>query len=293
MLSMTGFGRAESEAGRDFAISVEVSSINRKQLELRISLPSDFNRFELDVRSAASEYFSRGAVSIRIAVKTSAGRSNAVILPDEASFDELIKFVSGARKRNGISGEVNVESLLCIPGVMQSPALSAEDENVKEILIETVRAACVNCRNSRETEGAALKEEFSNRIAFLEEKLEEIVLLLPEIVAAGKTRLLEKIADLQLTVDANDPSFLREIVYLTDKSDVTEEITRLKSHFIQFRNYLAKDASCGRNLDFLAQEMFREINTLGNKSGNSSISPLVVIFKTELEKIREQIQNVE
>ena len=293
MFSMTGFGRAEAGAGKNFSISAEVSSINRKQLELRVSLPSDFSRFELDVRSAAAEYFSRGAVSVRISIKSADNANGMLSLPDAEKFDELIRYVAAARQRNNVPGDVNVEALLSLPGVLQSPALSAEDENIKDTLLETVRTACLNCRSSRETEGEALKNEFVSRIAFLEEKLEEIITLLPEIVAAGKNRLLEKIAELQLSIDSNDPAFLREIVYLTDKSDVTEEVTRLKSHFVQFKNYLAKNVPCGRNLDFLAQEMFREINTLGNKSGNSSISPIVVIFKTELEKIREQIQNVE
>ena len=290
---MTGFGRAESNTVKNFAIAAEVSSINRKQFELRISLPNDFSRFELDIRSAAAEYFSRGAVNIRVTVKSADAKDNSISLPDAAKFDELVQFAAAARKRNNIAGDVNVEALLAIPGMLQTPMLSAEDENIKELLIETVRAACANCRSSRETEGNALKEEFFKRIDFLEEKLSEIISFLPEVVESGKNRILEKISELQINVDVNDPAFLREVVYLTDKSDVTEEVTRLKSHFAQFRSYLNKDASCGRNLDFLAQEMFREINTLGNKSGNSSISPIAVIFKTELEKIREQVQNVE
>ncbi|MBO7153313.1 MAG: DUF1732 domain-containing protein, partial [Lentisphaeria bacterium] len=198
-----------------------------------------------------------------------------------------------ARRRNGLSGEVNVEALLAMSGLLQHSFPEPEDDGVKEAFLEVCREACINCRSSREMEGNALKEEFSSRISQLESRLEVICGHLPEIVEAGKKRLLEKIAELKLEIDPQDSSFLREVIYLTDKSDVTEEVVRLKSHFVQFRKYLAADAPCGRNLDFLAQEMFREINTLGNKSGNSAISPEVVVFKTELEKIREQIQNVE
>ena len=293
MLSMTGFGRAEVKTKDDFSISAEVSSINRKQLEMRISLPGDFTRFDLDVRNTVSGYFSRGSVSVRVSIKNGENRTANIMLPDAEKFDELIKFVSDARKRNGISGEVNVESLLTIPGMLQYTVPEADDDDNKRLILECVAAACASCRASREAEGNALKEEFLTRISMLEDKLEEIKTHLPEISAAGRTRLLEKIADLQLSVDPNDSAFLREVVYLTDKSDVTEEVVRLNSHFVQFRNYLEQSEPRGRNLDFLAQEMFREINTLGNKSGNSSISPIVVVFKTELEKIREQIQNVE
>ena len=293
MLSMTGFGRAEVTTKDNFSMAVEVSSINRKQLETRLSLPSEFNRFELDIRSLVAQYFSRGAVSLRVSIKNSSKGNSDITLPDADHFDKLIDFVSQARRRNNLSGEVNVEALLAIPGVLQYAAPEVDDDENKKMLLECAAAACANCRVSREAEGNALKEEFAKRLAMLEDKLAEIITHLPEIVETAKTRLLEKIAELKIDVDTNDSAFLREVIYLTDKSDVTEEVVRLQSHFVQFRNYLEKDAPCGRNLDFLAQEMFREINTLGNKSGNSAISPIVVVFKTELEKIREQIQNVE
>ena len=290
---MTGFGRAEASGKDNLKFCAEVSSINRKQLELRISMPADFNCYELDVRNIASGYFSRGAVSVRVSIKSADSRNSGVILPDSDKFDALIQYVSEARKRNNLSAEVNVEALLMTPGLLQGAAPDADDSENKKLLIDCVSAACAACRQSREAEGVSLKNDFIQRLTMLEENLEKIISHLPEIVAAGKARLLEKISELKINVDTEDSSFLREVVYLTDKSDVTEEVVRLKSHFVQFKNYLASDAPCGRNLDFLAQEMFREINTLGNKSGNSSISPIVVVFKTELEKIREQIQNVE
>ena len=290
---MTGFGRSEVTGKDNLKFCAEVSSINRKQLEIRVSMPGDFSCYELDVRSIAAQYFSRGAVSVRISIKNADSRNSNIILPDADKFDALIRYVSDARKRNNLSGDVNVEALLSVPGVLQNSMPDADDSENKQLLIDCVSAACADCRVSRETEGVSLKEDFTRRLAMLEENLEKITKHLPEIVAAGKTRLLEKISELKTGIDMEDSAFLREVVYLTDKSDVTEEVVRLKSHFCQFKNYLASDAPCGRNLDFLAQEMFREINTLGNKSGNSSISPIVVVFKTELEKIREQIQNVE
>lgn len=293
MLSMTGFGRSEKNIAGKYIISAEVSSINRKQLELRLSIPQEYSVWELDLRTLAAGFFSRGAVSIRVAVKGVASSGRGAVLPEQDKFDEVIKFAVEARRRNGLSGEVNVEALLAMSGLLQHSFPEPEDDGVKEAFLEVCREACINCRSSREMEGNALKEEFSSRISQLESRLEVICGHLPEIVEVGKKRLLEKIAELKLEIDPQDSSFLREVIYLTDKSDVTEEVVRLKSHFVQFRKYLAADAPCGRNLDFLAQEMFREINTLGNKSGNSAISPEVVVFKTELEKIREQIQNVE
>ena len=293
MFSMTGFGRSENIGSNGYSISAEVSSINRKQLELRITLPNDFAQFEPEVRGIASGFFSRGAVSIRVNVKKASASAGDISLPDPDKFDAVIRYAAAARSRNNIPGEVNVESLLALPGVMTQEQVSADDPEIKNSLTEAVRSACASCREMRSNEGNALKQDFLSRINMLEELLGDITEKLPEIVENAKARLLEKIAALKLDFDPNDSAFLREVVYLTDKSDVTEEVVRLKSHFVQFRNYLEKSEPCGRNLDFLAQEMFREINTLGNKSGNSSISPLVVTFKTEMEKIREQIQNVE
>lgn len=293
MFSMTGFGRFEKSCDNGHTVSVEVSSINRKQLELRITLPGELTQFEPEVRAVASGFFSRGAVSIRVNLKKASQNAGELALPDPEKFDSLIRYVSEARRRNGLADDVNVEALLALPGVMAAEQISGEDPEIKQLLLSAVENACASCREMRSSEGDALKRDFESRINMLEGLLGEITEKLPEIVETAKTRLLEKISALKIDVDPADSAFLREVVYLTDKSDVTEEVVRLKSHFVQFRNYLQKTEPCGRNLDFLAQEMFREINTLGNKSGNSSISPGVVIFKTELEKIREQIQNVE
>ena len=139
----------------------------------------------------------------------------------------------------------------------------------------------------------ALRQELAGRSKLLQDLLQEIEGHLPEAAEAVKTRLQEKLLASKLNVDVNDPSYLRELLFYADHSDVTEEAVRLKSHFTQLSGYLASDAPCGRNLDFLAQEMFREITTLGNKAGSSGVSPYVVAFKTELEKLREQVQNVE
>ena len=293
MLSMTGFGRFEKSCDNGHAVSVEVSSINRKQLELRIALPGELAQFEPEVRNLASKFFSRGAVSIRVNLKKALHSAGELALPEPEKFDALIRYVAEARLRNGIKSEVNVEALLALPGVMTSEQISADDPEIKQLLLSAVENACASCREMRSSEGDALKRDFESRIDMLESLLGQITEKLPEIVESAKARLLEKISALKIELDPCDSAFLREVVYLTDKSDVTEEVVRLKSHFVQFRNYLQKTEPCGRNLDFLAQEMVREINTLCNKSGNSSISPSVVIFKTELEKIREQIQNVE
>ena len=146
----------------------------------------------------------------------------------------------------------------------------------------------------RRIEGEALEKDLRSRLCMLKSLLDKIIPFTEEINKNIRTKLLERCKESGLDINLNDERLTKEIIFYADKGDVSEEITRLKSHFIQFENFLSSSAAdCGRSLDFLVQEMFREINTLGNKSGSCDISPLVVSFKTELEKMREQIQNAE
>jgi uncharacterized protein (TIGR00255 family) len=146
----------------------------------------------------------------------------------------------------------------------------------------------------RKTEGQALEDDLRSRLLLLKSLLDKIIPFTAEINENIRKKLLERCKESGLNIDLNDERLQKEILFYADKGDVSEEITRLKSHFVQFEKFLSENSSdAGRSLDFLVQEMFREINTLGNKSGTCDISPLVVTFKTELEKMREQIQNAE
>jgi uncharacterized protein (TIGR00255 family) len=145
----------------------------------------------------------------------------------------------------------------------------------------------------RKAEGEELKNELANRLALLEELRDSLLPHASAVEEQIKQRLLDKLAASNLPVDLHDERFLKEVLYYADKADVTEELTRLASHFVQFRKFLDGAPGGGRSMDFLVQEMFREITTLGNKAGSGVMSEPVVKFKTELEKIREQIQNIE
>ena len=291
MLSMTGFGRGQSKFP-GFEITIEISSVNRKQLEVRLNLPGDMTAFEDVSRKKIAEHYTRGSVFLRASITRGSGESTLAL--DSEYLDLLIQAAGDARKRAGLPVEqLQVELLMGLPGVIRNQAISADDETVKTAYLEALSAACLDCRSMREREGEALRAELSGRSELLQALLTEIESHLPEAAEAVKNRLQEKLLASKLSVDINDPSYLRELLFYADHCDVTEEAVRLKSHFAQLSGYLASDAPCGRNLDFLAQEMFREINTLGNKASSSTISPLVVKFKSELEKLREQIQNVE
>ena len=293
MFSMTGFGRGEAVFNTDCRLIAEVGSVNRKQLEIRIVAPPELAAQEPDIRRIVSAHFNRGSVQVRLSIRRGAEGNDASFSIDEAMLDELIDGALDARRRAGLPENVSVETLMTLPGVVCSGETDVDDPGFEEALAGAVTAACAACRRMREAEGCSLQQDLRHRGDVLRDllaRLEPECAKLPEI---AKKRLLGKLADAALPVKPDDEMLIRELLFYADKSDVAEEITRLKSHFSQLDGFLADERPTGRSLDFLAQEFFREITTLGNKAASPSVSPLVVAFKSELEKMREQIQNVE
>jgi len=294
MLSMTGFGKAETMFGERLVLSAEVSSVNRKQLEIRCNLPPDCAAFEDPARRLTARYISRGAVQIRVSLHGRQGASSGEAKLDAPALESLVRQCMAVRRACGLDERaVDVERLLTVPGIVtiqsvdpESPELAAAFETVLVSALEKFRAM-------REVEGGNLKADLTARLEVLQALLKKIEPAVSGIPNEIKRRLLEKLAAEKIPVPGSEEQLLREALFYADRADVTEEITRLKSHFGQFTRYLDDTVPGGRSLDFLAQEMFREINTLGNKAGIPEVSALVVEFKSTLEKIREQIQNVE
>ena len=212
---------------------------------------------------------------------------------DRNMLDMLISEAVQARKRAGLSGAVNVEQLIAIPGVMQSSPVDGSSAEVAELFEKALTAAGENYQKMRRSEGANLREDLEKRIKSLEMLHGELFMMVsvqPDLV---KQKLLSRFAAEKFPIEADDPALLKEVLFYIDRGDVTEELTRLTSHFEQFRKFLDADVPVGRSLDFLMQELFREITTLGNKAFASGVSRKVVAFKAEAEKIREQVQNIE
>lgn len=194
----------------------------------------------------------------------------------------------------GIAQPVGVADVLAIPGVLRTAEPDYIGENAEKLLCTIAAEATEDLIKSRESEGAQLEKDIRMRTDILRSTLDKIVPLTADMPRKQYERLLAKLKEWDLPADHDDERLLREMVLFADKLDVTEEVTRLRSHFLHFDSLLAqKGESMGRQLDFMVQEIFREINTLGNKAACAEVSPLVVTMKTELEKIREQIQNIE
>ncbi|MBE6367431.1 MAG: YicC family protein [Lentisphaerae bacterium] len=286
--SMTGFGSGSAEADGNI-IYAEVSTVNRKQLEIRFSLPHEFSSFEHVLRKIVQDSLSRGMVSVRISCNAAGTASSGI------NRERVTALITAARELGrelGVDGTLTMAQVMTMPGVFNDSNTEVP-EAVKSATEQALQSALTNLNNMRRTEGAALKEELTNRLELLEDLREKILPETANIEQQLKQRLLDKLASADLPVDMQDERFLKEVLYYADKADVTEELTRLSSHFVQFRNFLNGQDGGGRSMDFLVQEMFREITTLGNKAGSGAVANIVVKFKTELEKIREQIQNVQ
>jgi len=290
---MTGYGFSESVFLDGISFFVELRAVNRKQLDIKLMIPIELYEQELELRRILSSKISRGAVSVKVTIQVAGELLNNSLKLNKDLAIAYHKKIVELQELIADSSQLTAIDILKLPNViseMQPVKLSSE--HLKN-LYDTFDSALAKFNTSRLMEGSFLKEDILKRITHLSKLLiliEPLSKSLPEIY---KKQLKEKIEKENL-FSLDDDRLTRELVIFSDKCDVSEEITRLKSHFQQFNKLLQSDEqSIGRNLDFLAQEIFREINTLGNKALNSEISHYVVEFKTEAEKIREQIQNIE
>ena len=290
---MTGYGRGDSAAG-GVQLSVEISSVNRRQVEVAVSLPSELDSLESDLRKIVLASVARGRVSGRVALQRPSGKASRSILINEAQADAYKKALAKLATGMSLQNDLSIETLLRLPGVLETGEEAVNPVAMLPTLKRALGQALEQLQAMRAKEGGNLGRDLAKRLTRLRRHTKRVAKRAPKVVEAHRARLLERLAkaDIELP-NADDDRFLREVVYFTDRSDITEELTRLESHFDQVGGCLNSAEPVGRKLDFLAQEMFREVNTIGSKANDSEISQEVVMLKTELEKIREQVQNVE
>ncbi len=288
--SMTGFGAGSAKAD-GVQILVELSSVNRKQLDVALRLPPALAGFESRVQKIIKETVSRGRISGTVQLETSDGSGGIQL--DFKKTEAAVKQLRAAAKKLKLADNLGAAELLRIPNLFQNAEADHCTEEFFQCLEKALRAALKNLEEMRVGEGKALEADFRERLKVLETSLSEIQKLAPAVVSNYRNRLLQGLETCGIENIENDERILREIALFAEKADISEEITRLKSHIQQFRKMMRSPDPAGRPLDFLAQEFFREINTIGSKANDLEITQQVVAFKTELERIREQVQNIE
>jgi uncharacterized protein (TIGR00255 family) len=293
MKSMTGYGRGEC-AQHGFKITAEVSSVNRKQSEVTVNLPRELEVLEAQIRDEVNKVVSRGRLTVRVSMHsadTSAAAQVRVNLPLAKAYAREFQKLSRELK---LAEPISVDQLVRCPGVLHPAGEIDEAEDLWPAVEKALRTALASLVKMRDREGAHLTKDLLARMNTIKKSCGEVLKRAPEVQIRYREQLLQRIKNAGLEVPAlEDERLIKEVVYFADRSDISEELTRLQSHFQQFNDCLKSSEPVGRTLDFLAQEMNREVNTIGAKANDALISKEVVVLKAELERFREQVQNVE
>ena len=289
--SMTGFGRGAAQSD-DYSIVLEMKSVNHRFLEISCRLPKQLLSMEDALKKQLQQSISRGKIDVFVTFEHLSSK-NAVLKVDKelamAYYNALVEVASAC----GLNQQISLRDVTSCSGVITLDTPEDDEEQIAALLAAAADEAVAHMLAMQEREGASLAEDLSSRLDLIEQRLQVIRSAAPQVVADQKTRLEQRVADLLGEVPLNEDRLANEIAVFADRVDITEELTRLASHIDQFRQSLAGSEPAGRKLNFIQQEMLRETNTIGSKSSSLSINSIVIEVKSELEKIREQIQNIE
>lgn len=290
--SMTGFGRGDA-VGDGLRVWVELSSVNRKQFDLRLNIARPLAALESRVQKLIGAVVSRGSVTAAVSVVwTDAAKRGALKL----DMDRAASYVEALRKAGrelNLSGDIPVEMLLRLPDVIVCEDATQDSERVWPVLQKALQAALDQLQAMRRLEGQSLAFDIVKRFARLKKRAGQAAKLAPTVVKNYRKALEARVAAMNLTDGPEPGQIAREVALFADRCDISEELVRLNSHFDQVDVLTARGEPVGRAFDFLCQEILREINTIGSKANDARLSRLVIEMKAELECVREQVQNIE
>ncbi len=292
LISMTGFGRGEAQVGSK-TFSIEAKSVNHRYLDMNIRMPKQFLNFEEAMRKLIKEQVRRGKVDVFVNYETMEGSHGEVRVDLELAkgYYESLKAIG---EHLSITHDVNTLAIGRLPEVISLETKEDEEKVIEEGIISALSQALGQLTAMRQNEGEKTKNDLSDQLKDIDRSLEIVENLAPTQVEYYREKLMDRIGELvQNQLDIDEERIQGEVVFFADKSNINEEIVRLKSHREQFKKALDVQEPMGRKLDFILQEMNREINTIASKSHSMEISNEVVLIKSALEKIREQVQNIE
>ena len=288
---MTGFGKGESKS-KTGIFTVEIRTVNHRYFDFSVKTPSSLMFLEDKIRELLRKDIKRGKVNLFLSHRLSE-KDRAAIELDKKAIDKYKKILEAIKKRTGIKEEIRLSHMLSFPDVIVHEQKDIDMEAVWASVKEAVADAASECNKMREQEGKALYKDFSARLESISGDINNISKLAPSVVTEYKSKLDSRIKDIVKDKAIDEARLETELALFAKQCDVSEEITRFKSHLGGFRKALEAGEEAGRKLDFILQELNREINTLGAKANDIKISRLVINVKSELEKMREQTQNVE
>ncbi len=288
--SMTGFGRAAFTLGGD-EFTVEVRTLNHRHLDIKARIPESFSALETRIRAAIKERLERGSVAVSISFGGSGGEGPLPRLNIKAARSYL-EAARELKKTLDLQGEISLEFILRQKDVFSGKATPLSTKETWAAISAALGKALTSVESWRTKEGKTLEKDLKKRIRSIKSFLAKIEKTLPAMRKAHKERLAARIKGLSENA-LSEPAVLVETAVFAEKTDVTEEIVRLKSHLEAFAHYLTLTGPMGKRLDFLGQEIFRELNTIASKAQNALICQTIVSMKLEVEKIREQVQNIE
>ena len=292
LISMTGFGRAECQDG-DYSYKAEIRSVNNRFIEINTRLPKAFLDLELPLKKLVKSHCARGSINVTITLANANGNpGDWEIKPNLPLASQYVEALKEIQTSLGLEGKVNIDSIIGLRDIIKVEPVTI-DPAKESLLLNIAESALASLQKMREEEGKYLQNDLSERIDTIEKHAEQIKTRQPEIIQEYKARLKEKIKLLNDGIEVDESRLAQETAILADRCDITEEITRLGSHLKQFRKLFDSTEPIGRKLEFITQEINREVNTMGSKSSDTKVANLVIEIKSALEKIREQLQNIE
>lgn len=290
LISMTGFGTGEASAGGS-TVSVEVRSVNHRFLDLAFKLPRALQNREGDIKDVVRTRLARGRVSITMSVE-SAAAGRAVTI-NEAALEQYLAQLRDFAKRHGLEEHVSLDSLMQLPEVVMVRESEPGEDELWPLVEKSLNAALDACLRMRVDEGRALEKDLTDRMALIARTVETIETMAPVVAKKQVETLRKRVAQLAGDIKVSEDRIAAEIVMLADRTDITEELTRLKSHLAQFNRTIKDGGEVSKRMTYLLQEMHREATTIGSKASDSEVIQHVVVLKEETEKLREQVQNLE
>jgi len=292
LISMTGYGRAECQKD-DYTYLAEIRSVNNRFIEINTRLPKAHIDLEQPLKKLIKSYCSRGSINLSISIGNSNENTGEwEVKPNLPLAAQYVTALQQIRDSLKLEGKIDLKSIISIRDIVKIEPLATDPAN-HELILNIATEALDSLQKMRKEEGINLQKDLEQRIDAIENHAAEIESWHPEVVKEYQNKLKERIKSLNEGMESDETRIAQETALLADRCDITEEITRLKSHLNQFKKFFNPNEPIGRKLEFITQEINREVNTIGSKSSNIKISNRVIEIKSELEKIREQVQNIE